>query len=465
MDTYLFYDIETTGLHKAFDQVLQFACIRTDLHFQEKERHTFTVKLNRDVVPSPGAVITHLMTPQQTQQATLNECEALQKIHALLNTPGTTSLGYNTLGFDDEFLRFSFYKNLLTPYTHQYAQHCTRQDLYPMVVFYYLFKKSALKWPCKNGLVSLKLEDLNEANQFFEGQAHDALVDVEVTLALAKKLAQETETWAYLSGYFNKKIDQERFLKLPTVLGTHRVGLYIEGKLGLKNRFQAPVLDLGEHRHYKNQRVFLRLDLAELRSSTHDTVAEATWTFKKKWGEPGFLLPLQERFTQDLSSERKHEQELNIRWLQEQPDLLQAIIEYHLEFKYAADPATDVAAALYVNDFWSPHDVLQCVQFHKTPLIQKAQSLHHFATPSLRTLALRLLGRHYYDTLDTALQHEFDDYLKKSLHHAMMDFKGEPKLTVQKALEIIEQLCAEQVLNEKQLHALTELQIYLKDTL
>jgi exodeoxyribonuclease-1 len=35
MQTFLFYDIETTGLNKSFDQVLQFAAIRTDLKLQE----------------------------------------------------------------------------------------------------------------------------------------------------------------------------------------------------------------------------------------------------------------------------------------------------------------------------------------------------------------------------------------------------------------------------------------------
>jgi len=37
--TYLFYDTETTGLNKSFDQVLQFAAIRTDLDLNEIERH------------------------------------------------------------------------------------------------------------------------------------------------------------------------------------------------------------------------------------------------------------------------------------------------------------------------------------------------------------------------------------------------------------------------------------------
>ena len=32
---YVFYDLETTGINPAFDQILQFAAVRTDLDFNE----------------------------------------------------------------------------------------------------------------------------------------------------------------------------------------------------------------------------------------------------------------------------------------------------------------------------------------------------------------------------------------------------------------------------------------------
>ena len=53
--TFLFYDIETTGLNYVFDQVLQFAAIRTDSALKELTRHEIKVKLRPDVICSPGA--------------------------------------------------------------------------------------------------------------------------------------------------------------------------------------------------------------------------------------------------------------------------------------------------------------------------------------------------------------------------------------------------------------------------
>ena len=120
--TYLFYDVETTGLNKCFDQVLQFAAIRTDLELNEIDRIDINIELNCDVIPSPEAIITHRIGLDQYKNAK-KEVDAIRKIHQLLNTPGTMSLGYNTLGFDDEFLRFSFYRNLLPP-RQQYFCRC-----------------------------------------------------------------------------------------------------------------------------------------------------------------------------------------------------------------------------------------------------------------------------------------------------------------------------------------------------
>ena len=68
MKTYLFYDIESTGLNKAFDQVLHFAAIRTDLNLKELQRYELKIKLNPDVIPSPYALLTHKMGIKEISQ-------------------------------------------------------------------------------------------------------------------------------------------------------------------------------------------------------------------------------------------------------------------------------------------------------------------------------------------------------------------------------------------------------------
>ena len=89
--TYLFYDIETSGTNPCFDQILQFAAIRTDEQLNELDRHQFFVRLNLDTVPDPGASITHRIA-LNTLQTGMSEYEAIKKIHALLNAPNTISV-------------------------------------------------------------------------------------------------------------------------------------------------------------------------------------------------------------------------------------------------------------------------------------------------------------------------------------------------------------------------------------
>ena len=261
-------------MNKAFDQVLQFAAIRTDLNLQELERHELKVKLNPDVIPSPQAMLTHRISIADTQTG-ISEYAAIRQIHQILNEPGTISIGYNTLGFDDEFLRFAFYRNLLPPYTHQYANQCARIDLYPITIMFHLFKKDILQWPRVESETRLKLELINICNNLVEGRAHDAMVDVEITLAIAKRFMAEREMWDYLINFFSKQTDETRNTSLPIVMespyGKHYEGLMVLGKIGAAYYFQAPVLLLGNHAIYKNQS-WLRLDTDNLINTAADNV-------------------------------------------------------------------------------------------------------------------------------------------------------------------------------------------------
>jgi len=465
LQTFLFYDIETTGLNKAFDQVIQFAAIRTDLEFNELERNELKITLNRDVIPSAYATITHRLTLAEIAQG-CSELEAMQKIHGWLNYPGTISLGYNTLGFDDEFLRFSFYRNLLPPYSHQFANQCGRADIYPLAIMYYLFKPAQLSWPKINGKTSLKLEQLNKANQLAPGRAHHAMVDVEATLALAKRLASEPSMWNYLLGFFNKQIDQQRLHALE-----HNEGLMIDGLFGEECAYQAPVLHLGAHRHYKNQLLWLRLDHAKLSKTDFDTIPQTTWVQNKKLGEPSFILPFKSRFTQHLTAERLALTEANKQWLNHHPELLDAIKEYYAEYQYPVFPQTDSSARLYLNGFWTREEQQWCQRFHTTESShQKAKLLDQITNPSLQQLALRILGRHYPDSLSMSHQQQFSDYIKtiyfpKTGKHALIDYQGKKHMTVPDVLQDITQLREENTLDTQQIALLEELKAYLQQQL
>jgi exodeoxyribonuclease-1 len=438
LQTYLFYDLETTGLNKAFDQILHFAAIRTDLDFNEIDRYEIKVRLNPDVTPSPYAMLTHHMRLEDIAKG-VGEYDAVKQIHKWINEPGTISLGYNTLSFDDEFLRFSFYRNLLPPYTHQFANQCSRMDIYPMTLIYFLFKNSIMKWPVKDGKASFKLEEINNINQFVSGRAHHAMVDVEATLALAKVLAQEKEMWDYVTGYFSKKTDQERLLKLES-----DTALMVLGKFGSDKKFQSIVLSLGPHYHYSNQLLWLRLDDKDFREYNKETILENTFVMNKKLGEPGFILPLKERFMQHINPEHLALVETNKQWLLANPDIFKMVSDHYRNYKHPALPATDIDASLYLNGFWTSPEDNFCKKFSIVHAKDKAHMAETVSNPKLYALALRILGRNFPEVMSEKQKEEFAVHVRHARvseeSDAAMDFKGKRRLTPKMALQQIAEL-------------------------
>jgi exodeoxyribonuclease-1 len=470
MNTYLFYDLETTGLNRAFDQVLQFSSIRTDLSFNELEQHSFDIRLRSDVVPSPGAMIVNRIDIPTLLNGH-SELSAITEIHRLFNRPGTISLGYNTLGFDDEFLRFSFYRNLLPPYTHQFQHDCRRMDIFPITILYYLFKQDGIHWPEKDGKPSLKLENLNTANQLAKGPAHDAMVDTAATLALARLLSRQEKMWQYVAGYFDKTVDSERLDALPvwfqSAAGAHRMGLMVDGGFGTESLFLAPVISIGQSIPYKNQTLWMRVDRPELQETTPDTFDDTTWVIRKKLGEPGFILPPLERYWQRIDAKRRAQVEENRKWLTANEPLMVDLVRYHREYRYPEVPDVDPDAALYETGFMSKRDEEICRRFHAGDIKEKSRLIDQLTTPIHRELARRLMVRNFEGDVSGKLTRRFNGFLKQvhpATHKdALVDYRGQRRTTPAVALKEVESLRKGSALDDTQKKVLDGLERYLKE--
>jgi exodeoxyribonuclease I len=427
-NTYLFYDIETTGLNPCFDQILQFAAIRTDLSLNEIDRYECMIKLNPDVTPHPEAMKTHQLSMDDINRGK-SEIVAVQEIHELMNMPGTISIGYNTLGFDDEFLRFSFYRNLLPPYTHQYANRCYRMDIYPMIVLYYLFNPDTIKWPKVKNQISLKLENINKENQFFQGQSHHAMVDVEVTLELAKALQNEQNMWDYLAGCFVKNLDGKRIRKLPRAFDNFRIGLLCQGSIGSAQNFLAPAVCIGQHNTYSNQTLWLRLDDERLMSTDPDAIEETTYVVRKKAGETPLVLPPEDRFLEKIDSKRLDQFEKNKRWLIENKTCLEKICNHYRNYIYPEIDNVDPDAALYQTAFATRDERNIYNDFHQAEPEEKEDILAMIPNPVRKEQALRIMGRHFPEHLSAANQQCFSEYMDSLKSSAIVDFRGQKRYT------------------------------------
>lgn len=358
MQTFLFYDIETSGLSPAFDQVLTFAAIRTDSNLNEIDREDIVIRLRDDVVPSPGAFLTHRLDAQ-TLESGISEYHAALKIHSLLNTPGTISIGYNSLGFDDEFLRFLFYRNLLDPYTHQFANNCSRMDMLPVTLIYYLFCTQALCWPVlENGTSTMKLEHLTRQNKFkTSGRAHEAMSDVEAVVGLAKAFTKHEKVWAYVQSFFDKDADLKRINGLKSTPLSISYGmdiaLMVSVSFGADCNYIAPVVYVGGSVPYKNQSLWIRLDKAELFDKTDESLGiYDLMTIRKKPGDQLFILPVLDRFWEKLSLGAQKICTQNLDFIKKNPLVFDKTVSFHQNFEYPFVPDIDLDADLYQGGFF-----------------------------------------------------------------------------------------------------------------
>lgn len=109
--TYLFYDLETSGLNPRQDRIMQFAAIRTDLDFNQiGEPYNILVKLNNDSLPSPDAIILTGISPQQTVEEGYSEADFARILINDIFTTDTIIVGFNNIRFDDEFIRYLFWR-------------------------------------------------------------------------------------------------------------------------------------------------------------------------------------------------------------------------------------------------------------------------------------------------------------------------------------------------------------------
>lgn len=191
MSAFIIYDLETTGLDPAWNVPLQAALIHTDEELRPLGELSLRCALPAHIVPSPGALLTTGIRPEQLEQGPMSSLDMLGQIaRAIRAWAPATVLGYNILHFDEEVLRHSFFSHLLPPYSTQ-AMGLKRADLLVMLRAVIMLEPEAITIPVDgNGKRSLKLGAVCRANgiPLAEDEAHDALFDARATLALFRLL-------------------------------------------------------------------------------------------------------------------------------------------------------------------------------------------------------------------------------------------------------------------------------------
>ena len=225
---FAFYDFETTGTSPSFDQPLQFAAILTDDDFNEIERVNLRCRLAPHILPSPMAMAVTGITPARMLDPALPSWfEFAGQLRELIErwAPATWT-GYNSISFDEEVLRQTFYQNLQPNLYETQFNGNDRLDLMKAVYATWVKAPEVLNWPTNDkGQAVFKLDKLAPENGFTSHNAHDALGDVEATIHIAKIIRDDApELWASILRNRDKQDVKMRLLSGRPMMLVERFG-------------------------------------------------------------------------------------------------------------------------------------------------------------------------------------------------------------------------------------------------
>src|SRR3990167_7533383 len=181
--TFFFYDLETSGLSSRYQRIMQFAGQRTDKDLNSiGEPIDVLVRLSEDILPEPQAILITGTTPQKTIEEGISEPELCKMLTKEIFTPGTITVGFNNVRFDDEFIRHTLWRNFYDPYEWAWSDQRSRWDVLDLVRMTRALRPQGINWPVDDeGAPTNRLELLSKANNLTHLHAHDALSDVEAT--------------------------------------------------------------------------------------------------------------------------------------------------------------------------------------------------------------------------------------------------------------------------------------------
>jgi len=129
-NTLYWHDYETFGIDPKRDRPVQFAGIRTDEDLNIiGEPLVIYCRPANDFLPNPQACMVTGIAPQLALTEGLSETDFIAKIHAEFAKPGTCTVGYNNIRFDDEFTRYTLYRNFYDPYAREWQNGNSRWDI------------------------------------------------------------------------------------------------------------------------------------------------------------------------------------------------------------------------------------------------------------------------------------------------------------------------------------------------
>lgn len=413
MKTFFFYDLETSGLNPRHSRIMQFAGIRTDMDLNPiGEPVNVLVKLTDDILPDPGAIMVTGITPQQTLSDGLTEPEFCKMLMSDIFTPDTITVGFNSVRFDDEFIRHTLWRNFYDPYEWAWSEGRSRWDMLDVVRMTRALRPDGMKWPIdETGKAVNKLELIAKENNLIHTKAHDALSDVEALIGVAGLIKQNN---ANLFEYLLSMRDKKKVSELVN-LENPQPFVYASGRYDAQFEKTTAALPIAPAAKAGSVLVYdLRYDPTPFLSASPTALASIIFADRKTREQEGFhklpvkelsynkcpaVAPLgvlddssQDRLSLSLPEIKKHAGILGAN-----PGFAASVREA-FEMREPFEPSTDVEAQLY-DGFINDKDKGRVSAVRAASASELADFHPNFADERLSELLFRYKARSFPSSL------------------------------------------------------------------
>jgi exodeoxyribonuclease-1 len=438
--SFVIYDVETTGLNKRFDQILHFGAVRTDKDLVPTARIELRSRLLPYVVPSPKALLlTGLSLKEITDNARPSHYEMVCEIQkALLGWSPTVFLGYNSIRFDEEFLRQAFYQ-CLHPTFLTNTNRNARADVLNLMRAVAVLRPSVLVVPQDSeGRPVFRLADLAAANGFAVRQAHDAMHDVELTLQLCQRVrAGAPDLWSTFMRFASKAAVVDFIAEEPAFGYFDNFG----GTRCVRPLTRVAASPSDQSLHYC---LDLTKDIGALRALSDDELAEIVRGYdspvrKLKVNGSPFLCPLWELDHDHLAPSDEDELTRLAQNIQADEDFIARLTTAAVSSERIYTPSEHVELQIYGKGWPSDEDITLCREFHASPWEHRLEIAMRLLDTRLRRLGRRLVYFERPDLLHGIDRDNFDAEVSRRVHGGEGNF---PWMTVPRALAELEQLMA-----------------------
>ena len=468
----IWYDYETFGADPSFDRPSQFACIRTDENLNEiDEPVQLFCRPSADYLPHPQACMITGITPQQCLQDGIPENEFIDQINRIFSVPETCVAGYNSIRFDDEITRYTLYRNFYDSYEREWKNGNSRWDILDVMRCAYALRPEGINWPKNDeGKVSFRLEHLTAANGIDLGQAHDAVVDVRATIAVARLLLEkQPKLYRYLYDHRSKN-------KLQDLINVdqHKPLVHISGMYGVDRGCMAIIVPICWHPTNKNS--FIAFDLStdptSLSGLTIEQMQQRLFTRQQDLPEGIDRLGLKEVHINKspvlapmttLTTEQAERWDLSGDVLRSNLSVLKQLLAKDNEILTNVSgiysdreftTKTDVDTQLYTGGFWSGPDKKMMAQIHGTPVKALSGFQAQFQDPRGDEMFFRYKARNYPETLQ-------EDEHERWSQHCFKSLMGDgPGLNFEQFSQALQEAVAQYQDDEQKMFVLQELQLY-----